>query len=102
MLSPNQRLSARKRKELERLPKPVRATIMAYVQRGFWYEQLIDHTKHYCIVQLSQYQFISQDSEQCWHLLSIYKIRSNGQPKLARSRSTSPTGVIVERTFIDL
>ena len=102
MIVSHQPLSARKNKELKRLPEPVKKTIQAYQQRGFWFEEIIANRKTYWIVQLSQYHFPDRASEQCWYHQSIYKIRSNGEPQLARSRSKSPTGVIINRTFIKL
>ena len=96
------------KKDFKRLPEAIKATVMGYVRRGFWFVEVIDDRKAYWLIKMAQYHFLEDElqkgkaSEQGWVHEGIYKVSTKGEAKLARSTTIMPDGKEIYRDIIKL
>ena len=96
------------KKDFNRLPESIKATVMGYVSRGFWFLEVLDDRKTYWLIKMAQYHFLEDEnqkgraSQKGWVHEGIYKVSIKGEARLARSTTIMPDGKEIYRDIIKL
>jgi hypothetical protein len=96
------------KKDFNRLPAAIKATVMGYVSRGFWFLEVLSDRKTFWLIKMAQYHFLEDEKQKGkanqngWVHEGIYKVSIKGEAKLARSTTMMPDGKEIYRDIIKL